>query len=92
MKCLRCGYCCIHYFVPIVIDPEKGLAEDNITVHLGNGRCPHLRGDKSGEYSCAVHDKSWYDQTPCSDFGQIEAHDSPCRIGTYFLAKELKVA
>lgn len=88
MICLRCGYCCIKYFVPIVVDPEKGLVPDNLTIQCGEGPCIHLRGDEPGSYSCAVHDYEWYMETPCFDFGQVE--ESPtdlCRLGEYVLRK-----
>jgi len=92
MKCLRCGYCCIHYCVVIVDDPEKGLREDNVLFHGTSEvpeKCKHLLGDKPGEYSCALHDKKWYKRTPCFAHGQIEEHkDDPCRMGDYILNKK----
>jgi hypothetical protein len=92
MKCLRCGYCCINYFVPIVDDPDRGLDPDNIIIHKGDGKpCKHLQGDEPGEYSCAVHGKPWYCETPCYDHGQIESNpDSPCRVGEHLLKKVKK--
>jgi len=83
MKCLRCGYCCKNYAVIIVDDPEKGIAEDNLILHEGNGTpCKHLRGEE-GSYSCALHDYPWYKDTPCFAFTQVEQKDSLCRIGVY---------
>lgn len=91
MICLRCGYCCLTSCVIIVDDPEKGIQEDNNLI-LQNGlekRCKHLRGDSSGEYSCAIHDKTWYKETPCFSHGQIESStDTPCRMGVYILNKK----
>jgi len=89
MNCLRCGYCCIEYNVAIVDKPELGLREDNVKVKPGGVRCQHLTGDTPGEYSCAIHNEPWYKQTPCFDFGQIEASPKDnCRMGAYLLKKE----
>lgn len=87
MVCLRCGYCCIHYFVAIVNDPEKGLVEGNIVSYEGHGPCKHLRGNKPGEYSCILHDKPWYDETPCFAHSQFERKESPCRIGAEIMKR-----
>jgi hypothetical protein len=77
----------MNYLVIIVDDPKKGIAPDNLIAHEGNGvKCKHLVGDKPGEYGCAIHDEPWYRETPCYEFGQIEADEStPCRIGAYLL-------
>ena len=86
MKCLRCGYCCHKYLVVIVDDPNKGIEEDNLIAHNGDGPCKHLEGNKPGEYSCKLHNKKWYKETPCYSHGQIEkSPDSECRIGRYIL-------
>ncbi len=69
MVCVKCGYCCHKYAVVIIDDPEKGLVEENLIIHKGDGPCKHLRGDKPGEYSCAVHDYPWYNRTPCFSYG-----------------------
>jgi len=90
MKCLRCGYCCKNYSVVIVDDPEIGITEDNLILHNGDGRpCKHLLGDKTGEYSCAVHDCPWYKETPCYMHGQIELKNTNCRLGEYILKNSL---
>jgi len=87
MICLRCGYCCHNYMVMIVDDPKKGISEDNIIVHMGDGTpCKHLEGNKPGEYSCKVHSEPWYDETPCFNYGQTERDVlTNCRIGEYLL-------
>lgn len=87
MKCLRCGYCCMNCCVVIVDDPEKGVRNGNLKLHNGRGQpCPHLKGDKPGEYSCGVHDRKWYKKTPCFSHGQIEqSPDDECRMGAYLL-------
>lgn len=87
MRCLRCGYCCRNHAVIIVDGPEKGIQEDNLVFQPGNGvTCKHLRGDKPGEYACAVHNEPWYKETPCFSHGQIErSKDDPCRMGEFVL-------
>lgn len=86
MICLRCGYCCKSYMVVIVNDPDKGIKEGNLICHDGSGPCKHLRGDKPGEYSCEVHERKWYEETPCFSHSQIEqSKDCVCRIGEYIL-------
>lgn len=88
MICLRCGYCCQHYFVQVVDDPSIGIEDGNIITLYGDGtRCPHLQGDTPGEFSCGIHNEPWYDQTPCFEFTQIEQDPkSPCRMGEYILS------
>ena len=90
MICLRCGYCCKQLFVPIVKDPKKGIKDNNIITHLGNGiPCPHLIGDKVGKYSCAIHNYLWYVDTPCYAHSQIEKNSNcECRIGRYLTNKQ----
>lgn len=89
MICLRCGHCCFQYAVVIVDDPAKGIVDTNLRTKSEPGeRCPHIRGDKPGEYSCAIHDKPWYCDTPCASHGQIErSPDTPCRLGEFLLEK-----
>ena len=75
--------------VMIVDDPKKGVSEDNIIAHMGDGPCKHLRGTKPGEYSCAIHGEEWYKHTPCYDYGQIESDPGmPCRTGRYMMDLE----
>ena len=89
MHCLRCGHCCKTSLVVIVVDPDRGPKRDNLrAVNLLEEGCPHLRGEKAGEYSCAIHNKPWYKRTPCYAHGQIETKkSSPCRMGEYLLKK-----
>lgn len=85
MNCLRCGHCCIHYDVIILIDPDKGLVTEN-TAHKPTGeKCMHLLGDSPGNYSCGIHDHPIYAETPCAAFTQIEHGNTDCRIGVYVL-------
>lgn len=95
MICLRCGYCCNRLSVVIVDDPEIGLlpgGKDNLTIHngMGPGPCPckHLRGNKPGEYSCAVHDEPWYKFTPCNYYEQIGGGE--CKIGKRVLNGDMQ--
>jgi len=91
MRCLRCGYCCMHSFVVVVRDPDmadrEGISDDNLMVVGANGpeRCPHLVGDRVGEYSCAVHGRPWYRYSPCAAHVQVEVEDSDCRMGAHLL-------
>ena len=86
MKCLRCGYCCIHYEVAVIKDSSLPLSEDNIMHKHSGMRCPHLLGEKPGDYACAVHDHPDYASTPCADFTQIEhSPEDNCRMGDYVL-------
>jgi hypothetical protein len=83
MKCFRCGYCCTSLLAVIVVDPDKGIVPDNLTTIGMSGekeRCPHLRGDHPGAYSCAIHDMPWYPETPCAEY-QSHWDDTPCRMG-----------
>ena len=89
MNCLKCGYCCHKLAVVIVIDPELGIVEGNLETHNGSGPCKHLQGNKPGEYSCAVHNKSWYSRTPCAQYTQIGEGD--CRMGQAVMNGKLKV-
>lgn len=88
MICLRCGYCCKNYMVMIVNDPDKGILDNNIIAHMGNGTpCKHLEGDKPGNYSCKIHDRKWYKETPCYGHGQIESGNTECRLGRFIIDK-----
>ncbi len=89
MNCLCCGYCCINYDVIIVDDPSKGIVESNLKHKRGGERCQHLKGDKVGEYSCAVHNEEWYLETPCAEFTQIGRENADCRIGRGVLDGEI---
>jgi len=74
--------------VVIVNDPKKGLKEGNFkAINCLEERCPHLRGNKVGRYSCAVHQEKWYKKTPCFAHGQIERGNQNCRMGEHLLAK-----
>jgi len=92
MICLRCGHCCKFYSVAIVKNPDLGITEENIVMHLGDGTpCPHLRGDKPGEYSCAIHDQPWYPETPCARHAQVGSPQAECRMGKYVLQKHKEI-
>ena len=91
MKCLRCGYCCKNLFVVVVDDPKKGLTKNNFICYIGDGnnKCKHLKGNKPGEYSCAIHNELWYKNTPCFDYTQIEnSENDDCRIGKHIMKRQ----
>jgi len=92
MICVRCGYCCIKSMVVIVVDPSKGIREDNLRPKKTDERCPHLRGENSGDYFCAIHDEEWYEDTPCFTHGQIERGNTTCRMGEYLLNNKKEAA
>lgn len=86
MICCRCGYCCINYDVVIVKDPSLGINLLNMEYKGSRNKCLHLLGNKPGDYSCAIHSHTWYKETPCFDFGQIERNpNTECRMGRYIL-------
>lgn len=87
MICLRSGYCCIHLDVMIIDDPEKGIVEGNVKHKPSGERCQHLSGSKIGEFSCSVHNREWYKDTPCFDFSQIEQNNTECRLGKFFISE-----
>ena len=83
MICLRCGYCCISYVVGIIDDESA----EGASAKPGGERCKHLRGSVPGEMSCALHNDPRYAETPCFDYGQVEASpDCPCRMGEFNLS------
>ncbi len=87
MTCIRCGYCCTQLWAVVVRDPEREPTEDNLMEIGLQGepeRCPHLRGDRPGEYACAVHDKPWYPLTPCAQYQEFP-HGHQCRMGPIWL-------
>ena len=87
MICLQCGHCCIFYEVIIIDNPELGIVKGNLIEKPTGIRCKHLEGDNPGQYSCAVHDYDWYQETPCYQFAQIETKNSNCRVGEYSLKR-----
>lgn len=93
MICLRCAHCCLYYSVIIIDDPKKGFHIGNLIHHNGQGTpCKHLRGDQPGEYSCSIHDKEWYGETPCAAHTQIEDGNRECRIGAFMMKNEKEMA
>ena len=87
MNCLRCGYCCIKSAVVIIDNPELGPVEGNL-ICKPDGPCKHLMGNEPGEYSCAIHDRAWYLETPCFAHGQIENKPSNCRMGAFIINRK----
>jgi hypothetical protein len=81
--CVRCGYCCTQYLVPIVKVPELGPIGGNIIAIDGaKERCPHLEGEAPGEYSCKIHSYEWFPDTPCGQF-----NSDGCIFGAYIIDK-----
>ena len=90
-KCYRCGYCCIYTCVAIVINPDKSISEDNIILHNADGEnkpCKYLLGNNPGEYTCSIHGKAWYKDTPCASHN---AGIDYCNIGKHYLNSKNKV-
>ena len=87
MICQRSGYCCIHLDVIIVDDPEKGIVEGNLKHKESGVNCQHLSGDSPGKHSCSIHDREWFNETPCAEYTQIGPEDSPCRVGFNIVSK-----
>ena len=97
MKCLRCGYCCIKYDV-IIIDPkyintelnfEDISIQEKLMIKKSNTWCPHLEENNKHTFNCKVHNKPWYNMTPCFEFGQIEQSKlDKCRTGNYVSKNE----
>jgi len=86
MKCLKCGYCCHQLTVPIVDVKKKGIAEANMIVKIRGQRCPHLKGDGPGEFTCALHGEKWYKDTPCAGHGRDNVlPDDTCALGAYIM-------
>lgn len=84
MICLHCGHCCLTSLVVVIKDPDKPIQEDNLLGLDGTTRCPHLKGEKPGEYLCAIHEHPAFKETPCWQFTQIERGNQPCRLGKHF--------
>lgn len=83
MRCFRCGYCCTTLLAVIVADPDapEVFAESNLRgINMLEERCPHLKGDQPGEYSCSIHDRPRFKDTPCADY-QSHWPGQPCRMG-----------
>jgi hypothetical protein len=91
MKCLRCGQCCITHEVCILDDPAKGIIMSNIIGKHTGERCKHLLGNEPGKFSCAIHNYSWYSETPCYNHDQIGKPGVPCRLGEHYLKNYKKV-
>lgn len=88
MKCLRCGYCCLHYIVAIIVDPGLGPVKGNVRgINCAKEYCPHLCTGEPGKFRCAVHDEPWFPDSPCGEFGQVEnSPDTLCRMGAFIMS------
>jgi hypothetical protein len=70
--------------VVVIDDPEIGPEEDNVFGKETDERCKHLIGDEP-PFTCAIHDRPWYSETPCASHTQIEHGNTECRMGRYML-------
>ena len=96
MICLKCGYCCVKYGVVIInpkyineeLDFEDPDFEKKLQFKESDKWCPHLIEKSKFIYSCKIHKKPWYKNTPCFNHTQIESSDiSKCRMGNYVNGK-----
>jgi len=94
MKCLRCGRCC--FYSIIVIHPNSvrenldldSLKEEDSMFLDGSKKCPHLSW-KGKDAVCAIYHYSWFKDTPCGRFTQVESSlDTLCRIGEMLRTNE----
>lgn len=91
MICLRCGYCCKHSLVVVAKNPNKGFNKKNFKTYVGDGTpCHHLSGFIPGQFKCKVHNKKWYNKTPCHAHIQYELSNSFCRIGEHNIREFIK--
>lgn len=74
MICEKCGYCCAKYDVIVVIDPDAGFVEGNLTHKPAGAMCHHCAPDGT----CSVHDKEWYVETACHSYDYGDG--KRCRI------------
>lgn len=97
MQCLRCGYCCC--FLDVIIISSSALQktgevdftnETNFQHKPCDKECPHLKWDNENAV-CIIHSCSWFEETPCHEYGQIESKDSPCRMGQYLKDNNIDV-
>jgi hypothetical protein len=96
MKCLHCGYCCLNMLL-VTVTPEAvtDLVIDELTEDMAlvvntmeDGiLCPHLSWNTEFKFSCEIHHRAWFDDTPCGKHSQIETGDKPCRTGAYMMDK-----
>jgi hypothetical protein len=95
--CVHCGLCCYDFPVAIIarefIDKFElidDFPEEAFIIKEGNTPCTYLHW-KNHQSNCEVHNKPWYKNTPCFDFGQIEeSPDCVCRIGEWIMKKRKK--
>jgi len=98
MTCIRCGNCCFYLNVtvsPKYIDEDIDLnnIEDEkiITIDGISEFCPHLYwDDENNNAICKIHDKKWYNQTPCYRHMNPEFENlGDCRIGPYIKSNQI---
>ena len=90
MICLRCGHCCVAYDVIVLKDYDKEVSEDNHFYKENGKACPHLIRDPNDDQKtiCTQHDKKFFVDSPCDQYGQIEHGNTNCRTGDCILNNE----
>jgi hypothetical protein len=101
MSCVRCGKCC-SYLVAVVapkhinktnLNLSELHEEDDFICCNGteNMRCPYLCWDDEKDVAvCTIHDKEWFNQTPCYRHNNPACGDLfACRIGPYIRSHKI---
>jgi len=83
MRCFRCGWCCQARLTMFVQSKSLRLLRFE---SRGGAKCPLLKGDKPGEYSCGDYGGANYREKYCDPFMQRENKSEPCRIGEVVLS------
>ena len=92
MICLRCGYCCINPVVIIInpkyvnedLDLQNPLIKEKVMLKKSGEWCPYLEEKNKFIFTCKIHNKPWYKQTPCFEYSQLENDIlDKCRLGVY---------
>lgn len=91
IRCLNCGHCCIKFNVVIIkkgsireAESIDNFIESDFKIKDTDEICEHL-DYKDGKFFCTIHHHSWFKQTPCYEFIQIEESiNDLCRIGEWY--------
>ncbi len=96
MICLRCGFCCIPYMMPIPTNPDNKYGKDypQVDADIKTTKdkfcfflCPYMiiHDQDNLKCSCQIHEKEWFKYTPCGRWTQLENNNDPCRLGQLVL-------
>jgi hypothetical protein len=98
MTCVRCGNCCFYLIVtvsPKYINEDVNLKtchqpEDMfICVDGINEFCPYLSWDNlNNQAHCKVHNKTWFKDTGCHRYMNLEYEPFKCKIGPHIRSNE----